>query len=126
MPELQAIYGDGVTDPRVGALLDALESGGAVPEQTESVLQGCEVEGASQLLTRLVLEDAEAPTLAYAVSCAEAIRRGALRRELRRLQKQIEAMQQSGEGEIDALDARKMTLARELEMLKPSPTGPHH
>jgi DNA primase len=126
LPELRAIYGDGVTDPRVGALLDALETGGAAPEQIETALQGCEVQGASQLLTSLVLEDAEAPTLAYAVSCAEAIRRGALRRELRRLQKQIEAMQQSGEGEIDALDARKMALARKLEMLKPSPTGPNH
>ncbi len=118
LSELQSIYGDGITDLRVEALMAALQAAGALPEHVEDLLDGCEVEGASQLLTRLVLDESEELSRAYAVSCAEAIRRGALARELRSLQRQIEAMQQSGEGEIDVLDGRKMAVARELRALK--------
>ena len=124
LPELQPIYGDGITDPRIEALLDALAAAQTVPDRVEDLLEGCEVDGAPQLLTRLVLEDCELPDRAYAVSCAEAIRRGALSRELRSLQRKIEAMQESGEGEIDVLASRKMALARELEALKPAPADP--
>ncbi|HJO03270.1 MAG TPA: DNA primase [Acidobacteriota bacterium] len=122
LSELQPIYGDGITDPRVEALLAALAAADVMPDRVEDLLAGCEVDGAAQLLTRLVLEGGDDPGRAYAVSCAEAIRRGAVSRELRSLQAQIEAMQQAGEGEIDALDSRKMALVRELETLKPVTT----
>ncbi len=125
LPELQKIYGGGITDPRVEALLEALSRCATLPERVEELLDGCDVEGAAQLLTRLVLEEGDDPVQAYAVSCAEALRRGALEREKRSLQKQIEGLPQSSVGEIDALHSRKMMVARELESLRCIKTDLH-
>ncbi len=125
LPQLQKIYAGGITDPRVEALLEALSGSETLPERVEELLDGCDVEGAAQLLTRLVLEEAEDPVREYALSCAEALRRGALEREKRSLQKQIEGLPQSSVGEIDALHSRKMLVARELESLRPTKTDLH-
>ncbi len=114
LPELQPIYGDGITDPRVEALLGALAAAGAAPERVEDLLEGCEVEGAAQLLTRLVLDDSEEWDHGHAVNCAEGIRRDTLRREFRSLGRQIATALQSGDGEVEELQRRREALAQRL------------
>lgn len=123
LPELREIYGDdAITDARVDGLLEGIadlleEGGGGEPVDSMQLLDRCDVPGADRLLSRLALEAGEEPSLDYAKSCALGIRRDALRRELRRVQQQIEDSRGTDE-DVERLQQRQIELTQERRRLQ--------
>lgn len=119
LPTLRETYGEGaIRDARVAALLGAMQGSADAepgsPIRPDELLERCEVPGAGALLSRLLVEGSEGLDWDYARGCALGIRRDALRRELRRVQSQIEEALGAGQDDITDLEQRKLALAREL------------
>lgn len=119
-PLLEMCGAEAILDARVAALLEAVAAchrdgvaGDSLPLQ--EVLARCEADGAAELLSRLTLTDDPAvEDFEYARGCALGIRRDYLRRELRRVQRQIEEVQRTGEGELEPLEQHKLQLAQAI------------
>jgi len=120
LEELREVYGEGaIRDGRVESILATIRRAREAGEQAEPipadrVLAETEYEGTAELLSRLTLEGEEAPDHGYARACALGIRRDWLRRELRRVQREIEAAIARGEEDIGDLERRKLGLAQEI------------
>ena len=120
LPRLQKICGpDAIRDARVACLLQAVataNAGGAGkdPIPADRLLEHCDIDGADQLLSRLTLESDEAPDWEYTRGCAAGIRRDALLRELKLVQKAIEEALRNGDQDVAELQQRKLALAQEV------------
>lgn len=118
LDELLEICGlDDLRDRRIRALLRAVREcrdEGVRVEATE-VLARCREEGAGSLLSRLRVEDGEAPEREGARSCALGIRDDSLRRRLKEISTEIEDARAVGNAErLQELNAERLTLVRRL------------
>ncbi len=131
---LVQICGVDVRDPRVAGLLQAISVAYAQDSSQrstrkadsisghgltgEQILAHCDVDGAAALLSRLLLDQEPIPDWDGARGAAEAVRRGALERQLRELQQQVNLAVRGGDRQLaDELTARKLQIVHELRGL---------